>query len=764
MDPAIPVPPTYYGGIERVISTIANKYVEMGHEVTLIAGPNSKSPGRLIVYGQNSEVQSIRINYSLLNTVWRILHKEIGKHDVIHNFGRLLWLYPIAWSPIRKVQTYMRYITPSNIRWLNRLGVRNITYTAVSDAIVKTGKPGGGDWRTVYNCAPVKVFTFNPDVDTATAPLVFLGRLERCKGLHTAIKAAKLANRQLIIAGNISALPEEKQYFEKEIRPSIDGEQIKYIGPVHNRQKNDLLGRAAAMLLPVEWYEPFPVVLPEAFACGTPILAFPRGGVPEGIREGVTGFLSHSAEEMAKQIYSINMLNRAACRSEALEKYSDQVIAEDYIKIYSQQSAGISVNVDKKYPASDPVSHLKPKKIVIITSGQPSTNPRMVKEYLALKQRGYQVKVLYAFCVQWALEADEKSFDKELHRADFKLVDGSPVYRRTFYNYSRLLNRINRTIASALPFFIRQWTLTRPGLFLYREALRQPADIYIAHNLAALPAAVLAAKKFDAQAVFDAEDYHRGEWINRSGQQYKTAVLIEDQYISRCNRITAASPLIAEAYKKLYPSISVSVINNVFSKNFLQPFTSSGRTEMTMFWFSQTVGPDRGLETVVKAIEILKDTCNIELHLMGNVSEQYKKDILQRITKKEIIRFIEPVAPDIVFSAAAKFDIGLAPEISYTENRNYCLTNKLFTYLLAGNCIVASDTDAQVGFFKKYPGAGFVYESENAEALSRLFLHLYNNRDQLNQIRHHNHNLAATDLNWENEQQYLLNIVESIVQ
>lgn len=332
MDPFIPVPPKHYGGIERVLYDVACEYVRHGHRVTIAAGPGSKSPDRLIEFGDNGP-GSTKVDIRLLYEVSRILHTEVPRHDVVHNFGRLLFLGPIAWSGVRKVQTYMRYINHSNVDKLNRLGVRNLVYTAVSNAIAKTGQPGGGDWRTVYNCAPVRDFDFVPSVPD-DAPLVFLGRLERCKGAHSAIAVSRLTGRPLIIAGNISNLPHEKEYFEREVRPHINQKTIHYIGVVDNEQKNRLLGSAVAMLLPVEWYEPFPIVIPESYACGTPILAFPGGGIPEGIVEGVTGMLSNSVEEMAAQVAAIPRLSRSDCREQALKYYSDEVIASHYLSIY----------------------------------------------------------------------------------------------------------------------------------------------------------------------------------------------------------------------------------------------------------------------------------------------------------------------------------------------------------------------------------------------------------------------------------------------
>lgn len=332
MDPFIPVPPEHYGGIERVVYDIACRYVQEGHEVTLMAGPNSKSPGRLIIYGKNGALNP-SIDLKLMTEVYLELRREIKKHDVIHNFGRLVFLAPFLKHRIKKVQTYMRYVNRKNIERFDSLKPVNLTYTAVSNAIAGTGKTAKSNWETVYNCAPIDQFDFKAGTSPGSY-LAFLGRFERCKGLHSAIAVAKLANRKLVIAGTISNLPHEKTYFHEEIEPLIDGEQITCIGPVNNEQKNDLLGNANALLTPVEWFEPFPIIIPEAYACGTPVLGFDDGGIAEGIEQGVTGYVSKTVEEMAGHVAKIGLLNRIACRLKAEKDYSDTKIAADYLSIY----------------------------------------------------------------------------------------------------------------------------------------------------------------------------------------------------------------------------------------------------------------------------------------------------------------------------------------------------------------------------------------------------------------------------------------------
>jgi glycosyltransferase involved in cell wall biosynthesis len=333
MDPFIPIPPENYGGIERIVFDMATEYVKMGHTITIVAGPNSKSPGRLITYGKNGPLNP-NINFKHLFEVYRILNNEIPNHDIIHNFGRLAFLTPFLKNKIPKVQSYLREVSRFNIIKTDFLKPVNLTYTAVSDAIKNTGQTSKSKWDTVYNCAPLDQFINKPDT-SPDSYLTFIGRFERCKGLHNAIKVAKLSNKQLIIAGFISHISEEKRYYEKEIKPHIDGDQIKWIGEVNNAQRNDLLRNASALLTPVEWMEPFPVIIPESYACGTPVLGFARGGIPEGIEHGITGYISSNVVEMADHVLKIDQLSRAACRAKAENEYGSHKIAEKYLKIYN---------------------------------------------------------------------------------------------------------------------------------------------------------------------------------------------------------------------------------------------------------------------------------------------------------------------------------------------------------------------------------------------------------------------------------------------
>jgi glycosyltransferase involved in cell wall biosynthesis len=331
-DPYIAVPPRLYGGIERVVADLADEYHRRGHAVSLWAAPGSGTTAVRWTFGSEGEWTRWSNFRNTVNVGTR-LAATMAHYDVVHNFGRLAYLWSVMPVRIRKLQTYMRRVNPRNMRLAARLRARDLHFTAVSRAIRATGAPGGGSWHVVYNSAEPSRYPFVGSVP-ADAPLVFLGRFERCKGAHAAIEVARRTNRTLLLAGTQSPLPEEQRYFETEIKPLIDGRLIQFVGPVDDQAKQDLLGGAAALLLPVEWEEPFPVVLPEALMCGTPVVSFRRGGNPEGIIQGETGFVCDTVGEMADAVQRVGELSRAACRADGERRFSTRAIADAYLRLY----------------------------------------------------------------------------------------------------------------------------------------------------------------------------------------------------------------------------------------------------------------------------------------------------------------------------------------------------------------------------------------------------------------------------------------------
>ena len=188
-----------------------------------------------------------------------------------------------------------------------------------------------GDWTMIPNGVPLASYDFVPQV-APDAPLVFLGRIEEIKGPHHAIEIARKTGRKLVIAGNI---PSEKQaWVDAIVLPHVDGEQVRYIGPVDDVQKNELLGAAAAFLMPIEWDEPFGIVMAEALACGTPVVGTRRGAVPEVVVDGETGFVADTVDDLVVAMARLDTIDRKACRKRVEQHYSDDVVVEAYLALY----------------------------------------------------------------------------------------------------------------------------------------------------------------------------------------------------------------------------------------------------------------------------------------------------------------------------------------------------------------------------------------------------------------------------------------------
>src|SRR5690242_8257403 len=304
MDPGILISVKGYGGHERLVEMFAKEYHRLGHEVHLLVTGGSRVEGCTVHdFGKEGFPPRKKDAKRAIPVAWKFLRKHGDEFDLVHNFGRLVYLLPILRKPIRKIMTYGREISNRNVKMFHKLKGNNIVYTACSGDLLSRVKKRQ-DWAVVYNSIDFSRYTLQEELPE-DAPLIFLGRIERIKGCHTAIKVAKATGNRLIIAGNVSPLPEEKAYFEEEILPEIDGVQIQYVGPLNDAQKNEYLGQAKALLFPIEWKEPFGIVMIEAMACGTPVIAFGKGSVPEVVDDGITGFITDSAAEMAERIKQI---------------------------------------------------------------------------------------------------------------------------------------------------------------------------------------------------------------------------------------------------------------------------------------------------------------------------------------------------------------------------------------------------------------------------------------------------------------------------
>lgn len=331
VDPEIPVPPLYYGGIERIVYMLVCGLADKGHEVHLFAHPESKVPAKVIPYiGKRSGyfVDTLRNALQIKNYI-----RGIKKVDIVHSFSRLAYLGFIMKSSIPKVQSYQRHITPGSIRLGILLAGKTITFTACSKYCASTADFAGGKWEVIPNGVSVEKYKFNPSV-SLDAPLVFLGRIERIKGVHTAISVAKKTNRRLVIAGNHAQSGKDYEYFQNEVLACCDQKLIEYIGPVDDAQKKELLSSAAALLFPIEWDEPFGIVMIEALACGTPVIAFSRGSVSEVIKHKITGFICNSLAGMIEAVGMISLVDRVKCRQDTEERFSNKVIVEEYLRLY----------------------------------------------------------------------------------------------------------------------------------------------------------------------------------------------------------------------------------------------------------------------------------------------------------------------------------------------------------------------------------------------------------------------------------------------
>jgi glycosyltransferase involved in cell wall biosynthesis len=312
-----------------VVYVLIRELIKMGHKVTLYAHPDSQ-PGCTLKGYRESENYGLQdlVKINLLTS--SLLFKNF---DVVHTFGRMNNIASLMPFKRPKIVSYQLPPTVSQVKKAVKIAAKNSLYFTACSNFIAQQISHIGHVTTIYNSVDMDDYQFNTEID-ADAPLVFLGRIQQEKGTAIAIEIALKTNKKLIIAGNIPDEEIHQQYFNEQVRPFIDQEQIRYIGPVNNIQKNELLRNAGAMLMPVTWDEPFGIVMAEALACGTPVIGFNRGAVPEVVSNGSTGFVCNNINEMVEAVNNISSLSRPNCRQIAEEKFSSTVMAKQYEQLY----------------------------------------------------------------------------------------------------------------------------------------------------------------------------------------------------------------------------------------------------------------------------------------------------------------------------------------------------------------------------------------------------------------------------------------------
>lgn len=412
-----------------------------------------------------------------------------------------------------------------------------------------------------------------------------------------------------------------------------------------------------------------------------------------------------------------------------------------------------------------------PARICLVTTGHPSTNPRLVKEANALTAAGHVVRVVAAKFLRWADAADAEFAGRPWAVSYVHFGEVAAGWERP---YRRVRRAVARRAVSILG--------PRPGLTelalhyvvpeLARMAAREPADLYIAHNLAALPAAFRAARRHGARLGFDAEDFHRGELPDHEAGSVTDRLVrwTEARYIPRCDYVTAASEGIASAYAEELGIPKPAVVRNVFPwRDREVALPESERTAekpegtVSLYWFSQTIGPERGLEDAIVALAALPEP--VVLTLRGRWADGYEAELNVLAARHGVgrrVRYLPPAPPGEMVARAACHDVGLALEQPLTRNRQLCVTNKIYTYLLGGLPAVATDTAGQRAACCEAPEATRLVPPGDAQALARAVANLLEGPSVRAEARRAAERAART-LNWDVEQNVFLEQVHRVL-
>ena len=338
------IPPEGYGGTELIVSQLTENLIKRGHRVTLFASGNSRTKGKLISVVEKNlrklKVPYLQDSYNILNLIegfshqkeFDIIHTHIDLYDPIFRaFSKtptIATLHNPFW-PFEKKKEGLWYAYQGRVLIYNRFS--SLPYVAISNKYRKLCPAKINFVKTIHHGVDHGSLKFNPRPEENH--FVWLGRISKLKGIDIAVKLAKDLGFKFSIAGAIVS-PEEKIFFEKEIKPYLS-KKIKFLGEIKtDKEKAEFLGRGKALIYPLRWEEPFGIVMAESMACGTPVIAFNRGSARELIEDGETGFLVENIKEMKKAVKNIEKIDRKKCRERVEKNFTLEKMTDEYEKLY----------------------------------------------------------------------------------------------------------------------------------------------------------------------------------------------------------------------------------------------------------------------------------------------------------------------------------------------------------------------------------------------------------------------------------------------
>ena len=340
------VPPATYGGTERVVSYLTEELVRQGHEVTLFASGDSVTAAQLISPCERALRLSdcrdpLAYHLIMLDEVFR----RADDFDVLHFHIDYLHFPVSRRCKIPNITTLHGRLDLPELPAIYRQ-FNDMPLISISDA--QRRPLPFADWRgTVYHGVPRHLYSYE---NGGGNYLAFIGRISPEKRVDRAINIAIAAGMPIRIAAKVD--PADKKYFEAEIKALLDHPLVEFIGEISEEEKQKFLGQARALLFPIDWPEPFGMAIIEALACGTPVIAFRRGSVPEIIEEGVSGFIVDTVEEAVEALGRLDRIKRPDCRRIAEQRFSACRMASDYVTQYSALQTGEDEPVDSDTHAS----------------------------------------------------------------------------------------------------------------------------------------------------------------------------------------------------------------------------------------------------------------------------------------------------------------------------------------------------------------------------------------------------------------------------